>query len=366
MKKKMLASIRALGLFLALILLISAFASCAKVNENGSLDLLHMDMTKYITLGDYRATPYEFEVKKVTDADVEEALQKFEMDLSTYEDYIEAPVSRPTVENDYLQISYIGRVDGEVVDQSPENSPQYILLADGNGYYEWFNAALRGIEPGETVFAEGQLGDGENYGEYAGRIITYEITLVAIMGHYTFTEMTDEVVKEKTGHESIAAYREALYTELLDARKEAVLASVYQDAWEKAQECSTIKRYPNRQVKYYYDAFYGNYTYIAYQNGVNLDTVLAQYGVDKNKIREMAKASCAEDLFYYALVQAEGLEVTDEEYAERVGGIAKGQGMSVEELETEYGKEYIRDSMLYDEAILFVAHAANVNYIYVD
>ncbi len=366
MKKKFLVTIRAIGLVLTLLLSVLAVSCGQKVNENGSLDLLHMDLTPYITLGDYRALPYELSVKTVTDADVEEALQDFEIGLSSYEDYIEAPVSRPAMENDYLQISYVGRIDGDVVDQSPESSPQYLLLANGNGYYDWINSALLGAEVGETVIAEGQLDQNENYGEYAGRTITYEIKLVAIMGHYTFIEMTDEVVKEKTGHESIEAYREALYTELLDARKEEALASIYKDAWDKAQECSAIQKYPKKQVNYYYNAFYGNYSYIAYQNNVSLDVVLAQYGVDKAKIREMAEASCAEDLFYYALVKAEGLEVTDEEYAERVGEIARGQGVSVEELEAEFGKEYIRDSMLYDEAILFVAHAVDVNYIYVE
>ena len=44
-----------------------------------------------------------------------------------------------------------------------------------------------------------------------------------------------------------------------------------------------------KKVKYYYNAFYGNYTYIAYQNGVSLDTVLAQYGVDKDKIRDIIR-----------------------------------------------------------------------------
>ena len=131
-------------------------------------------------------------------------------------------------------------------------------------------------------------------------------------------------------------------------------------------ELSEIKKYPKKQVEYYYNAFMGNYAYIAYQNGVTLDTVLAQYGVDEARVKEMAEASCAEDLFYYALVQAHGLEVTDEEYDARVGEIAANQSMTVEELETEYGKEYIRDSMLYDEAILFVANAVNVNYVYVD
>lgn len=367
MTRKIFVPLRAVGLVLLLTLLLAAVVSCGqRINEDGSLDLLHMDLEKYITLGDYRATAYELQVKKVTEADVEEALEKFEIGLASYEDYAEAPVSRPTEENDYLQIRYVGRIDGEVVDESPEGSPQYLLLADGNGYYDWFNDALFGVTAGETVVAEGQLGEDETYGEYAGRTITYDITLVAILGHYTFAELTDELVKEKTGHASIEAYREALYAELSDARREEALASVYKDAWEKAQECSTIKKYPKKQVDYYYDAFYGNYAYIAYQYGVSVEAVLAQQGVDEDRLREMAQASCAEDLFYYALVQAEGLEVTDEEYDARVDGLAAGQGVSVAELEAEFGKEYIRDSMLYDEAILFVAHVANVSYIYVE
>ena len=368
MKKRNFVLIRAIGLVLTLILLVSAVSCGQKLNENGSLDLMNMDLTKYITLGDYRATAYELSVQAVTEADVETAITTLQAELynENYEDYIEAPVSRATMDNDYLQISYVGRIDGEIVDQSPSDSPQYLLLVDGNGYYDWINAALRGVYPGDTVIAEGYLGDGENYGEYAGRLISYEITLVAILGHYTFSELTDAVVMEKTGFPSLEAYRAALPEILLEMRREAALSAYYQDAWEKAQTASTIHKYPKKQVNYYYNAFYGNYAYIAYQNNVSVDVVLAQYGVDKDRIREMAELSCAEDLFYYALVQAEGLEVTDAEYAERVGSIAEGQGMSVEELEAEYGKEYIRDSMLYDEAILFVAHAANVNYIYVE
>ena len=368
MRKNSMVWIRAIGLILMLVLLVSSVSCGQKVNENGSLDLMNMDLTKYITLGDYRATAYDITVKAVTEADVEAAITTLQVEHynESYEDYVGNPVSRAAEENDYLQISYVGWIDEEIVDQSPSDSPQYLLLVDGNGYYDWFNEALRGVYPGETVMAEGYLGEGENYGEYAGRFISYEITLVAILGHYDFSELTDAAVMEKTGFPSLEAYRAALPEILLEARREAALSAYYQDAWEKAQACSAIKKYPKKQLNYYYNAFYGNYAYIAYQNGVSVDVVLAQYGVDKARIREMAELSCAEDLFYYALVQAEGLEVTDEEYAERVGSIAQGQGMSVEALEAEYGKEYIRDSMLYDEAILFVAHAASVNYIYVE
>ncbi len=362
MKRRLLT---AAVLVLALVLSLAALVSCGeKVKENGSLDLLNMDLTPYIELGDYRSLPFELEIKKVTEADVEGAIEEFKASLASYEEYVDAPVNRATIENDYLMISYVGRVDGEIVDQSPSSAPQYLLLADGNGYYDWINSALRGVFVGDTVIAEGQLAERENYGEYSGKIIVYEITLEAILGHYTFTELTDEVLFERTGYSSLEEYREALYGILEQERKQAALATIYQEAWEKAQELSKILKYPKKQVNYYYNAFYGNYSYIAYQNNVTVDVVLAQYGLDEDKVRDMAEQSTAEELFYYALVQAEGLTVTDEEYAERVTGIAEGQGVSVEELEAEYGKDYIRDSMLYDEAIIFLANAVDVTYTY--
>ena len=71
MRKNSMVWIRAIGLILMLVLLVSSVSCGQKVNENGSLDLMNMDLTKYITLGDYRATAYDITVKAVTEADEE-------------------------------------------------------------------------------------------------------------------------------------------------------------------------------------------------------------------------------------------------------------------------------------------------------
>ncbi len=357
---------RIFAVVLVLLLALSAFVACGeKKNANEPMDLLSLKLSRYIDLGDYASLPFELEIKRVTDADVENAIEEFKASLSSYEEYKE-PVSRPTEEYDYLSISYVGRVDGDIVAEAPAESPQYLLLADGNNYYEGINEALRGICVGDTVFAERQLENTENFGEYAGKTIIYEIKLQAILGHYTFVEMTDEVVKEKTGYETVEAYRTALYTILDEARKAEALATIYQKIWDTAVENAKVRKYPKHQVEYYYNAFYGNYAYIAYQSNLPVETVLAQYGVDEKGIRDKAEESTREELFFYAFAQENGLEVTDEEYAARVGGIAEGKGVSVEALEAEYGKKDIRDSMLFDEAIVFLANTVDVNYIYVD
>ena len=358
---------RIAALLLVLLTVLAALAACGEEPDpNEPMDLASLKLSRYIKLGDYASLPFELEVKRVTEADVADAIEEFKASLSSYEEYKD-PVARATEEFDYLSIRYVGRVEGDVVAEAPAESPQYLLLADGNGFDASVNQALRGVRVGDTVFAERQLeNDSERFGEHAGKTIVYEITLQAILGHYTFVEMTDEVVKEKTGYETVEAYRAALSTILDEERKAAALATIYQTIWDTACQNAKVRKYPEHQVAYYYNAFYGNYAYIAYQSGLPVETVLAQYGVDEKGIREKAKDSTREELFFYAFVQENGLEVTDEEYAARVGDIAKGQNMTVEELEKEYGTEDIRESMLFDEAIVFLANTVDVNYIYVD
>ena len=358
--------VRMAAVLLSVLLLCSLVGCGEKVRSNGSLDMTQMNLEKYIDLGDYRSVPLELQIKRVTDEEVEEAFAKFKSSLHSYEDYAGASVSRPVQENDYLRVSYVGRVDGEVVDQNPSELAQYILVADGNGYYDWINSALIGAEVGKTVIAEGHLGEGEQYGEYAGKLIRYEFVVEAIMGHYTFVEITDALVKEKTGYDTVEAYRASLYGSLEEARKQEVLSSMYQVIWDTALKGATVLKYPETQLQYYYDSFLGNYAYKAAQNGVVVDFYLAAEGLSKEKIMEMAEESTKEELFYYGLVQAEGLEVTDEEYASRLPDLAARYGVSEEALEAEFGKDYIRDSMLYDEAYLFLASVANVTYHYAD
>ena len=359
-------SIKVLSALLALVCLLGAFVGCGKKQrKEGGLDLLKMNLAPYVELAQYKGIEYTLEVAAVTDEEVQESFDSFLATLVTFEDYSLDPVMRPTMEDDYIQLRYVGTMDGEVFDDGSVDS-MFMLLSEDNGYFEWLNEALYGVMPGETVTASGTMPEHENYGELAGREVVYELTLEAILRHYNFVEATDEIIFEKTGYKTEQEYRDFLRTELEEAKKEIARENIHQTLWDKVLEESSVLKYPKEHVDYYYDSYYGYYGYYAEENGYDVALVLAQAGKTLADIEAAAKDSAKEDLVYYAIVQAEGLEVTDEEYAARAEGYAKGQDMSVAELEETYGKDYIVDCMLYDEMLAFLYDNAQISYVYAE
>ena len=366
MKKTSFLGFRTLGFAFVMVLVLSMFVGCGeKVKEDGSLDLPNMNLKPYIDLGEYKGVPISYEIKRVTEEDVDEAFATFKGSLSSYVNYTMSPPSRPTMENDLLQLKYVGRADGEIVDDGSEES-MYLLLSKENGYFEWLNQALYDVYAGETVFATGQLPDDENYGDLAGKTVTYELRVEAIVRHYTFQELTEELLFEKTGCRTEAEYREKLYKELDDARRAEASEAIYQTVWDKVLEASTVKKYPQKHVDYYYDSYYGYYAYYAAQSGQPAAALMAKEGKTVEDLKKASEVSTKEDLVYYAIVRAEGLEVTNEEYDANIEKYAKEQQMSVSELEEAYDKEYIRDCMLYDEVLAYLAEQANITYTYID
>ena len=355
-----------LCVLLALVCLLGTLVGCGeKAREEGGLDLLQMNLAPYVSLAQYKGIEHTLEVAAVTDEEVNQSISSFLSTLITFDDYSLDPVSRPTEENDYIQLRYVGKMDGEVFDDGSAES-MFMLLSKDNGYFEWLNEALYGVLPGETVTATGSLPDDENYGDLAGREVVYDLTVEAILRHYHFVEITEELLLEKTGCRTEEEYRAQLRAELEEAKKEIALDSIHQTLWDKVLEESTVIKYPQKHVKHYYDSYYGYYEYYAAANNYPVATVLAQAGKTLEDIQAAAEASAKEDLVYYAIVQAEGLEITDEEYAERVGGIADGQDMTVEELEETYGKDYIVDCMLYDEMLAFLYEHAQISFVFAE
>ncbi len=350
----------------ALLLLLGlVFAACGDIKtlENGSLDLLHADLDPYIELGQYKELPISLTIDRVTEDEIESAFLQFTDSLGSFEDYTDAPVDRPTTENDFLRISFKGYYGTELF-EGGSSEDESILLAENNGFIDWFEDNLYGVRVGDTVITSGTLPDIEGYGEMANKFVTFHITVLEIVGHYSFVEITDELVREKTGYDSIEAYK-AYLGEAIEAQKKAEGAeTVYEKVLAAAVDNATLLKYPEKQVEYHYNSFYSYYEYYAVQNGYTTEQLLELAGTNTEEIREAAEISTKEDLVFYAIVQAEKLTITDEEYAEGAAEYAAAQKTSLEALEEQYGKDYIIDCLLYDEMIMFLAKEAVVTYQY--
>ena len=323
------------------------------------MDYMAEDLSQYVTLGQYKGLDIVAIRPIVSDEQIEAELQAVIDAYTSYEPYEVNVTDRVTERGDFVNINYIGTIDGEVF-EGGSNEGDSIVLAENNGFIDWFEDDLYGVMPGTTVVSTGKFPD--NYHEeLAGKEVSFEITINYIAGHYTIPELTDEFIKENIGAETVAEYTQFL-REYLQAESDANHEiSKYQTMWQQVLGTVTVNSLPREQVMYYYTSQRSAYEAYAAQYGYTYDEFLATAGVDDNYVLEMMEARVQEELAFYSIVKAEGLEVTQEDYANGIIQYAADQGMSESELVEQYGEEYIRECVLWDKLMVYLA--LNNNFI---
>lgn len=317
------------------------------------MDYMAEDLSKYVTPAQYKGLEIKAIRPIVTDADIDAELQAMVDANTTYEPYEVHVTDRVTQRGDFVNIDYVGTMDGEVF-EGGSNEGDSIVLAENNGYIDWFEDDLYGIMPGTTVVSTGKFPD--DYHEHlAGKEVSFEITLNYIAGQYTIPELTDEFVKEMTGRETLEEYKQFL-REVLQAESDANYEiSKFQTMWQEILDKSEVIILPQSQVMYYYTSQRSMYEAYAAQYGYTYEEFLAQAGATDEYIVELMEARVKEEILFYSIVKAEGLEVTQEDYANGIIQYAADQGMSESALVEQYGEDYIRECVLWDKMMVYLA-----------
>ena len=238
------------------------------------MDYMAEDLSKYVTLGKYKGLEIDAPRPIVSDSEIDTVLQSLVDNATKYEPYEEHVTDRLTQPGDFVNIDYVGTMDGEVF-EGGSNQGDSVVLAENNGYIDWFEDDLYGIMPGTTVVSTGKFP--ENYHEHlAGKEVTFTITLNYIAGHYTIPELTDEFIKEKTGRETLEEYKQFL-REALQAESDAEYELArFQIMWADILDNAEIIKLPESQIMYYYTSQRSMYEAYATQYGITYEEFLAQ------------------------------------------------------------------------------------------
>lgn len=334
---------------LLIVLLVIGSVSCKKEETYSEMDYMEEDLSAYVTLGQYKGLTLTAAAITVSESTVENKVQALINANTVYEEY-ETPVTdRVTVAGDYVEIDFAGYMDGEQFEGGTAEGAM-ILLADDNGYIDWFDDDLYGVMPGTVVETTDRFPD--NYHEeLAGQEVTFQITVREIVGHYTVPELTDEFVKEKTGCETVEEYRTFVHDTLLAEATEAANMERYQIMWEAILANATIHQIPEEQVMFYYTSDRSYYESVAEGYGYTYEEYLKACGVTDANIKEMGETVVREELVFYSIVKAENISLTEADYEEGLAKYAEMNDMTTDELEAQYGREYIESNILWDKVI---------------
>ena len=137
------------------------------------MDFMTEDLSKYIKLGQYKGLELAVERPTVTEEEIDQEILAVIDELTTYEAYEEKVTDRVTERGDYVNINFVGTMNGEVF-EGGSGEDTNILLGENNGFIDWFEDDLYGIMPGTTVKTTGNFPE-NYYEELAGKEVTFEI-----------------------------------------------------------------------------------------------------------------------------------------------------------------------------------------------
>ncbi len=356
--------ILALVLLLAVALLLPACGEKDK-GEDEEFDYLKADLTQYITLGEYKGFSFSYEVEKITEADVEEYIAYILQDSGEYVDYENVTEDQVTVKNDYITIDFIGYMDGKTSSNTTGVDAKVLLDKENSGYIPGFIDDLFGVTVGTTVETKCVFPEDYGHEDYAGKEITFYIKVKSIISHYYPTTLTDELVAENTEFKTVEEYRAYLLEALKQSAKEMASENVYNDIWTELEKNVTVIKYPEAPVQDYFDSYMETIKSYAVQAGYEDYTLFmeTELQLTEDEVMVDAKQAVLDDMIIFAIIQAEDITATDEEYDFFVSDIAEANSVTVEEIEAEYGEDYLMECVLYNKAIDLVYDSSNIQYV---
>ena len=321
------------------------------------MDLTTADLSAYLTLGNYKGITAEEKATLLTDEEFEAEFTSYISGIPMYEKITDRPAER----GDTLIMDYVGKLNG-VAFAGGTAQNRSIELSENSGYIDGFADGLIGVTPGSTVDLTLTFPTDYHSADLAGKTVVFTVKVHYIQGEIITPELTDAFITKFTDgdYTSVEAFR-TFYREYLDAEAlEQAHTQALNTLWGTVMENTTFHKIPDEQTAYYYDQLRAKYQSYAASYGMTYETILSLYGLTDEDLKTQAEDYAKQDLVFYAIVKAEGLTITEEEYLTGLSIYAMGAGAAAAELEAYYGRDYITESLLWDEMMETLYRNANI------
>lgn len=313
------------------------------------------DFSEYIKVGNYKGLEYKKITVSVSEAEVEteieERLREAAETVSMEEGIVE--------DGDVINVSFEGKIDGKTFEGGSSDS--YDITVGTTPMIDGFVEGLVGKAVGETVTLDLQFPADYGVEELNGKDVVFTVTIQSKKVEQV-PEYNLDFVKSQGEYESLKSYESAIKEELKAAKREEKESDVKAILWERIVETSEIIKYPEEKNQVM-ESTLDSFKTAAANAGKEWNAYLKELGYTEEalmaQITSYAETKVFQELITYAIADAEGLEVTDEEYEAYMKDILQQSGYSEETFQQYYGttveeyceQEGLRSSMLLDKVM---------------
>lgn len=281
-----------------------------------------------VTLGQYKELAVEKAVSEITDADVDQELEKMRSRNAKMVVVEDAELKQ----GDMAIIDFKGFIDGVPFDGGEGKS--YPLEIGSGSFIPGFEDQLVGAKSGEEREVNVSFPEEYFVAELAGKAATFTVKIHDIK-RKEMPELDDDFAKE-TGEFDTLAELKADIKNKLEQAAQARAEREFRTAAIKAAVDNAAVEVPEVMVENQIDNMIQDFDISLQQRGMKLDKYLEYTKMDmetlRNNYRESALYNVKTDLVLEAIVKAEGLTANPEEMQQEVASMAANYQTTVEEI----------------------------------
>lgn len=303
-------------------------------------------------LGEYKGIKLPEIEYNVTDADVDKNIQD---DLRRASRLVK--VERAAAVGDTVNIDYVGTVDGVEFDGGKAEG--YDLKLGSNSFIPGFEDGLVGIKAGEERDVNVTFPEEYHAAELKGKSAVFHVTAHEVRAE-EIPELNDEFVKERyTNYDGVDAYKAGVRDNLEKAAAERTRNERI-DAVMKAASDNAECEIPEKIIDAEVDRMYHEFEHQLSHYGISPEDYLKYNNSSveqfRSERREPAAANVKMRLVMRAIIDAEKIDVTDEDVKARLDSDERLRAACEHEAHHHGGEaaEYARNDVLTDKFFDFM------------
>lgn len=328
--------------------------SAIDIAENGDVTLtIDTDLYPEVTLGEYKG----LEVPKAkaavsaeeVDAEIDRLAKRVEQIVS---------VERPAQDGDTAVIDFEGFKDGVAFDGG--KGEKYDLKLGSHSFIPGFEEQVVGMSAGEEKDIDVTFPEDYHAAELAGAAVVFKVKVHEVKETIQ-PERDDEFVKDVSEFDTMDELRADIEKRILAEKQQGIDRAFENAAIEKAVANMTAE-IPDSMVEEELERQMERMDYELRSQGASLQAYAQMMGGDmnaiKNSLRPGALSAVKTNVMLDAVVDAEKIEVSEEECEEEYAKLAEAHQLDVEKVKELLDANGMKGDLQVRKAAKLIAEAA--------
>lgn len=328
--------------------------SAMNIEEDGSVTLtVDTDLYPEVTLGEYKGLEVEKAEAAVAQSEVDAEIDRMAQNVARI-----TTVERPAQDGDTAVIDFEGFKDGVAFEGGKGES--YELKLGSHSFIPGFEEQVVGMSAGEEKEINVTFPEDYHASELAGAPVVFKVKVHEVK-ETVLPEKDDEFVKDVSEFDTMAELRADIENRILTEKQAGIDRAFENAAIAKAVENMTVE-IPDSMVdeeleremeRMDYELRAQGASLQAYANmmGGSLDTI-------KNSLRPGALNTVKTNIMLDAVVDAEKIEVSDEECEEEYKKLAESYQMEIEKVKSILNLKDMQGDLQVRKAAKLIADSA--------